>query len=368
VNRILFVDDEPNVLAGLKRMLYSLRNEWDMTFVSSGAEALQCLSESPFDVLVTDVRMPEMNGVELLEQVVNLHPELIRIVLSGTADIELTMQCVSLSHQYLLKPCDAQTLRATVQRAFCLRVLLYNPALRGLISQIQSLPSIPAVYGELTTVLRSDDASPQAVGRIMARDMGMTAKVLQLVNSAFFGVSREITNPVDAVVYLGMETVRALVFTASAFSQFHLRDRCHFSIEELQQHSLAVGTLARQIAKSMGLIPAAVTMRSWADCCTILASWCWLPIIPSNTRRSFDARERVRFESATRSATHSARAMPKSEPTCCGCGVFQIRSRRFWLFITIPPATLRCHRPWWRFILLTRWSTRNPSRIWISRA
>jgi YesN/AraC family two-component response regulator len=82
VNRILFVDDEPNVLAGLKRMLYSLRNEWDMTFVSSGAEALQCLSESPFDVLVTDVRMPGMNGVELLEQVVNLHPGVIRIVLS----------------------------------------------------------------------------------------------------------------------------------------------------------------------------------------------------------------------------------------------------------------------------------------------
>jgi putative nucleotidyltransferase with HDIG domain len=258
VNRILFVDDEPNVLAGLKRMLYSLRNEWDMKFVTSGAEALQCLSESPFEVLVTDVRMPGMSGVELLEQVVKLHPEVIRMVLSGTADVEITLQCVSLSHQYLLKPCDAQTLRATVQRAFCLRVLLYNPALRGLISQIQSLPSIPAVYGELTTVLRSSDASPQAVGRIMARDMGMTAKVLQLVNSAFFGIRREIANPVDAVVYLGMETVRALVFTASAFSRFQLSSRCHFSIDELQQHSLAVGTLARQIARSMGLIPAVV--------------------------------------------------------------------------------------------------------------
>ena len=258
MNRILFVDDEPNVLAGLQRMLYSLRKEWDMKFVSSGAEALRCLSEAPFDVLVTDVRMPGMSGVELLEQVVKRHPQVIRMVLSGTADIELTMQCVSLSHQYLLKPCDAQTLRATVQRAFCLRGLLYDPALRGLISQIQSLPSIPAVYGELVGVLRSGDGSPQAVGRIMARDMGMTAKVLQLVNSAFFGVSREITDPVDAVVYLGMETVRALVFTASAFSQFQLRGGCRFSIEELQQHCLAVGTLARRIAMSMGLTPAAV--------------------------------------------------------------------------------------------------------------
>ena len=92
----------------------------------------------------------------------------------------------------------------------------------------------------------------------MARDMGMTAKVLQLVNSAFFGMRREITNPVDAVVYLGMDTVRALAFTASAFSQFQLPSRCHFSIEELQRHSLAVGTLARRIARSMGLTAAAV--------------------------------------------------------------------------------------------------------------
>jgi putative nucleotidyltransferase with HDIG domain len=258
VNRILFVDDEPRVLEGLRRMLYSLRNEWEMRFAASGAEALQCLAEAPFDVLVTDVHMPGMSGIELLQEVIRLHPEVIRLVLSGTADLQLTLQCVSLSHQYLLKPCDAQSLRTTIQRAFCLRVLLWNPALRGLIAQLQSLPSIPAIYEELLKVLRTGEASPQTVGRIMARDMGMTAKVLQLVNSAFFGVSRKITNPVDAVVYLGMDTVRALVFTASAFSQFPVRNGLSSFAEELQQHSLAVGTLARRIARSMALAPAAV--------------------------------------------------------------------------------------------------------------
>ena len=258
MNRILFVDDEALVLEGLRRMLHSLRNDWEMKFVTSGAEAMQALAETPFDVLVTDVRMPEMSGIELLQEVITQHPEVIRLVLSGTADLELTLQCVSLSHQYLLKPCDAQTLRATIQRAFCLRVLLYNPALRGLIAQLQSLPSIPAVYGELLKVLRTGEASPQTVGRIMAQDMAMTAKVLQLVNSAFFGVSRQITSPVDAVVYLGMETVRALVFTSSAFSQFPVRNGFSLFAGELQQHSLAVGTLARRIARSMGLTPAAI--------------------------------------------------------------------------------------------------------------
>lgn len=258
MNRILFVDDERNVLEGLRRMLYVHRNEWEMTFVSSGAEALKRLSESPYDLLVTDVRMPEMNGIQLLEEVVKRYPQVIRMVLSGTADAELTLQSVSLAHQYLMKPCDAQTLRATVQRALCLRLLLSNSDLRDKISQVQSLPSIPAVYAELVQVLRSDDASPQAVGAIMARDMGMTAKVLQLVNSAFFGVRREITSPLEAVVYLGMETVQSLVFTVSAFSQFRLPSPCSFSVQDLHRHSLAVGTLARGIAKSMHLPPASV--------------------------------------------------------------------------------------------------------------
>ena len=258
MNRILFVDDERNVLDGLKRMLYNLRKDWDMKFVSSGAEALQCLSESPFDVLVTDVRMPGMSGIELLEEVVKRHPQVIRMVLSGTADVEMTLQSVSLAHQYLVKPCDARTLRTAVQHAFCLRLLLYNPGLRGLISRIQYLPSIPTVYVELVQSLQSGDASASAIGKIVERDMGMTAKILQLVNSAFFGTSREITNPVDAVIYLGIETVRALVFTASAFSQFKLQGPSHFSIQDLQEHSLAVGTLARRIARSMHLPPTAV--------------------------------------------------------------------------------------------------------------
>lgn len=258
MKRVLFVDDEPRILDGLKRMLYPLRNEWRMAFVTSGREALELLEQSDYEVLVTDLRMPEMSGVELLAKVVSRHPQVVRMVLSGTADQEIAVRSATLAHQYLVKPCDAATIRATVGRAFSLRVMLDDPALKQLISGLRNLPSVPSVYLRLMEVLRSLDVSPKEVAEVVSQDIGMTAKVLQMANSALFGIQRQITDPTQAVIYLGPEMVRQLVLVASAFSAFQPKSLRHFSIERLQIHSLAVGGLARRIAQSLELSPAAV--------------------------------------------------------------------------------------------------------------
>jgi putative nucleotidyltransferase with HDIG domain len=258
MKRILFVDDEPRILEGLKRMLYPLRNEWQTEFASNGRDALRILSESEFDVLVTDVRMPDMSGIELLQEVVKQFPQVVRMVLSGTADQEITLRSVTLAHQYLVKPCDAATLHATVERAFRLRSMLEDPALKQLISRIRSLPSIPAVYTKLLEALRNPEVTPKDVGIIIAQDISMTAKILQLVNSAFFGISRHVTNPQAAAIYLGIDTLRALTLTISVFSLFDSQVSSAFSIQALQDHSVGVGTLAREIAKSMKMSKAAI--------------------------------------------------------------------------------------------------------------
>jgi len=247
MKRVLFVDDEQRVLDGLKRMLYPLRNEWRMSFASSGREALELLDQAEYDVLVTDLRMPEMSGMELLANVVKLHPQVVRMVLSGTADQEVVLRSATLAHQYLVKPCDAATLRATVARAFSLRVILDDAALKKLISSMGNLPSVPSVYLRLMEVLRSLDVSPKEIAQVIGEDISMTTKVLQMVNSALFGIQRQITDPTQAVIYLGPELVRQLVLVASAFSAFQPKSR-YFSIERLQRHSLAVGGLARNIA------------------------------------------------------------------------------------------------------------------------
>lgn len=250
MKRVLFVDDEQHVLEGLKRMLHPLRKEWTMEFAANGREALERLSEAAYDVLVTDVRMPEINGIELLTEVIRLYPQIVRIVLSGTADQEMTLRSISLAHQYLMKPCDANTMRGTLENAFTLRNILDDSALTRLIGRIKSLPSAPTIYVQLMKALESEDVSASEVGAIIAQDLAMTAKILQLVNSPLFGSSRVIAGPQEAVVYLGIDIVRSLALSECMFSQFGPANHPGFSPEELRDHSFRVATLARQIAKA----------------------------------------------------------------------------------------------------------------------
>src|SRR5579883_2500600 len=258
MKRVLFVDDEAQVRDGLKRMLHRLRKEWTMEFATNGREALRLLGQSEFDVLVTDVRMPEMDGIALLSEATRLFPQTVRIVLSGTADQELTLRSVSLAHQYLMKPCDAQMLQETLDKAFALRNLLDQPALTRLIGSIKSLPSAPTVYLKLMDALRSDDVSAAEIGSIIAEDLGMAAKVLQLVNSPLFGSRRAISTPEEATVYIGVETVRALVLAEGVFSKFGPANHPGFSPEQLREHSVRVAVLARRLATSWGLAPSVV--------------------------------------------------------------------------------------------------------------
>ncbi|GIV15579.1 MAG: two-component system response regulator [Armatimonadota bacterium] len=248
--RILFVDDEPNVLQGLQRMLRSMRNEWDMHFAGSGEEALSKLEEAPFDVIVSDMRMPGMNGAQLLREVARRYPNVVRIVLSGHSDREYILQLVTTTHQYLAKPCEAETIKDTVNRACALRDLLTSKELSAVVSRIKSLPSLPSLYMRIIEVLQSDDPSLQKIGEIVSEDIAMSAKVLQLVNSSFFGIARRISNPVQAVMFLGLETVKALVLSVQIFAKWEHSKVQGFDIERLWHHSMTVGAMAKRLAET----------------------------------------------------------------------------------------------------------------------
>lgn len=247
--RILFVDDEPMVLKGLQRSLRKMRDEWAMTFSSSSKEALDILDSGPYDVIVSDLRMPEIDGVQLLAEVKSKHPQVVRIILSGQVEQESTFKSVQLAHQSLSKPCDADILKHTLNKLFGLRNLLEDESIKRIVAQTETLPSLPEVYTEVISELQSSDPSVQKVGEIIATDLAMTAKILQVVNSAFFGLVRKISNPKEAVMLLGTETIKALVLSVKIFSEFNQKRFAWFSFDELFNHSMSVSMFAQTISK-----------------------------------------------------------------------------------------------------------------------
>lgn len=246
--RILFVDDQPEVLHGTRRMLFSIENDWDLEFASSGEEALERLSQKSFDIIVTDMKMPAMDGGTLLAEVARKYPGMIRMVMSGYAEEEMVLKAVENSHQFLAKPVHTDHLVDVLNRGLALLDLLHDERLADIVAGLDSIPSLPSAYMELMKVLNSPGSSIQDVGRIIAKDVAMSAKIMQMVNSAFFGLPVDVKDPVHATNLLGAEVIRALVVSVHVFKTFESRGSKRFSIEQFTKHSLSVGALAKAIA------------------------------------------------------------------------------------------------------------------------
>lgn len=248
MKRVLFVDDETRVLDGIRRMLHKQRNVWEMVFVDSGKAALAELDKSPFDVVVSDMRMPQMDGATLLTMVQERHPNAVRIVLSGHTELEAALRAVPVAHQFLSKPCNPDQLVEVIRRASGLQELLASPSLRKTIGHIKHLPTFPRTYRALTAALVNPDVSAKEVAGIVEQDVGLCAKLLQLVNSAFFGLSRRVTNIETAVSLLGTNMIKNVVLSLEVFTDVPKTGKL-FSTDTLQQHSFCTGSLARTLLK-----------------------------------------------------------------------------------------------------------------------
>ena len=256
---ILFVDDEPMILAGLQRLLRAHRSEWDMSFAGSGAEALALLETKPFDAVVTDMRMPAMDGARLLALVQERFPGTIRIVLSGYFESDTALRAVPVAHQYLAKPCDPRKLREAIERSCGFATLLPDAALRRVVGAIGTLPALPRTSLLLATALEKPDVPLGEIGRIVELDVAITAKLLQLVNSAFFCLPYHVTSVRGAVAYLGLDTLKQLVLSIELFST--VRPRRHiagFSLAEFEEHSHLTARIAARLPASEAVVAAGV--------------------------------------------------------------------------------------------------------------
>jgi HD-like signal output (HDOD) protein/ActR/RegA family two-component response regulator len=256
---ILFVDDEPMILAGLQRLLRAQRSEWDMSFAASGAEAMALLETKPFDAVVTDMRMPEMDGVRLLELVQARYPGTIRIVLSGYFESQTALRAVPVAHQYLAKPCDPKKLREAIERSCGFASLLPDEALRRVVGAIGGLPALPRTSALLAAALENPDIPLGEIGRIVEHDVAITAKLMQLVNSAFFCLPYRVTSVRGAVSYLGLDTLKQLVLSIELFRMMQPRQAvAGFSLTEFEAQSHLTARIAARLPAAESVVAAGV--------------------------------------------------------------------------------------------------------------
>ncbi len=248
LKRILFVDDDANVLLGLRNVLRTKRREWEMVFAIGAEEALVKLADGPFDVVVSDMRMPGMDGATLLGRVEQMQPSAVRIILSGQTELESAIKSVFVAHMFLSKPCDPVLLQGVVDRACRLNAILSSDELRATACKVQMLPTASKTYLALNDALMAPTCSVATVVRIVERDVGLCAKLLQLVSSAFFGLPGKISSLADTVTYLGFSTIKNLALALETFST--AADSSDLAVDDLlalQSHSLLTGRIARKI-------------------------------------------------------------------------------------------------------------------------
>jgi HD-like signal output (HDOD) protein/ActR/RegA family two-component response regulator len=250
---IVFVDDEMNILSALRRMLWHMRNEWDMRFANGPQEALRELCERPADVVVSDMRMPGMNGAELLSVIRERYPETIRIILSGHSESEAILRSIGPSHRFISKPCDGATLIETVNQSIRLRKDIVNPDILRFTLSDKSIASPPHVILDLLDKLESAHSTIDEIADLISSDLALASSVLRMVNSGFFNLPDQIVSVNSAVRLLGIDTIKSIAIVGGVFNSYEGPSTIAEQIEVLSRRSFRIGCKAKVIAAACGL-------------------------------------------------------------------------------------------------------------------
>jgi putative nucleotidyltransferase with HDIG domain len=246
---ILLVDEDALVLKALKRSLRRFKDHCNVYYAQSAKEALVQLDKDVIDVLITEVRLVDSDSELFLRTFLKRHPSAARIVLTGYTASDAIFKFAGLAHQLLAKPWSDETLIETIQRADLISQMLSDNRLKRTLNLIENFPSIPAVYMELTQKLKNSEASMEEIGAIIIRDPSLTIKMLQIVNSPYYGLPMPVTDPQKAVNLLGLDIIKGFVLTSGIFKQYEQTSLVGLHIDELWQHSLKSANIVRQIAK-----------------------------------------------------------------------------------------------------------------------
>ncbi len=226
-----------------------MRPGWELLFVQNPDAALSLIEQNSFDAVVSDLGLPGEAGENILKETRHHSPNALRFILSETLDRTDILRAMEIAHQHFAKAEAIFQLKDALLRAFALQDLLKNKAVVELVAQVQSLPSIPALYKEILIELAKEAPAISEISSVISKDIGLCTKILQVVNSTFFGLPRNICSSEEAVAYLGIATIKSLVLSVQVFSLFGNLKIREYSVEELWNHSLLTAQAVRAIAE-----------------------------------------------------------------------------------------------------------------------
>src|SRR5581483_118348 len=205
---ILLADPDARTAEELRQ---ALGQGWIVNSVETAAAALRELRAQAYDGLIVSLHLTDMPPKQLLNRVRTKFPNRIGFVVASEQDRKLVVYESLGAHQILIRPFDADGLRTTIAGALGTERWLESEQLRKLVARMRSLPTVPALYLDIIAALRSPTATTEDVGQLIVQDMAITTKLLQVINSAYFGLPRTVTSPAEAVALLGFETAKSMV-------------------------------------------------------------------------------------------------------------------------------------------------------------
>ncbi len=247
LKRVLLVDDEAFVLEALERSMFELDEDvWEVVCERDSRKAAQMLRSERFDIVISDMRMPGIDGASLLTIARDHQPSSLRVVLSGQSDREAALRAVPVAHRFLAKPCQPGALIDLIERSRSLDRLLERPEVQRIARSVKELPSRPRVYNELVSLVEREQTTIADIAAVIESEPALCARVLHLVNSAFFSLPRSVSTIREAVTFLGTQTLQSVVLCSEVFRPSKIK--LDLDLDAEQARAFVVGVCARDLA------------------------------------------------------------------------------------------------------------------------
>lgn len=250
--RVLFLEEQPAALAGLQTEFAPLKHYWEMDFSDTAPNALDRIKTGPaYDAIVVDIALTTEDPVRVFNAISSANPRTVRFALTDRADDDRIARSAPHAHQFVFTPCESNTLRVQVTRALSLREKLRACPIRYKLHGVNALPPLPRLYSDVMREMHSPDPSVSRVGEVIAKDVAMSAKVLQVVNSAGVGLRNRVTGIGQAASLLGLQRLSAMVLAVEVFNLVGGKATPKgFSPDSLWEHSMKVAEYSKKIAQA----------------------------------------------------------------------------------------------------------------------